>query len=157
MSGYAVQVLQSEIVPVAVLRGQVAPGDLSRVVPMWCGQVWQAVRAQQARAGRHVAIYYDDSIRLEAGVELEGPLIERDGVVRSTTPTGAVATVTHLGPYRQLGRAHAAIHAWSRTTGCLLAGPRWEVYGHWQPEWEADASLIRTDVFYLLADPGASR
>jgi hypothetical protein len=27
--------------------------------------VWNAVRAQQARAGRHVAIYWDGGIRLE--------------------------------------------------------------------------------------------
>jgi hypothetical protein len=31
-----------------------------------------------------------------------------------------------------------------------IAGPNWEVYGHWQPEWDADPSLIRTDVFYQV-------
>jgi hypothetical protein len=25
------------------------------------------------------------------------------------------------------------------------------IYGHWQPEWNADPSRIRTDVFYLVA------
>jgi hypothetical protein len=38
-----------------------------------------------------------------------------------------------------------------------LAGPNWEVYGHWQDEWNSDPSKIRTDVFYLLvADPGSA-
>jgi hypothetical protein len=33
-----------------------------------------------------------------------------------------------------------------------LAGPQWEIYGHWLPEWNKDPSQIRTDVYYLLAD-----
>jgi hypothetical protein len=31
-----------------------------------------------------------------------------------------------------------------------LAGPNWEIYGHWQNEWNKDPSQIRTDVYYLL-------
>jgi hypothetical protein len=35
--------------------------------------------------------------------------------------------------------------------GRRLAGPRWEIYEDWRPEWDADPSPIRTDVCYLLA------
>jgi hypothetical protein len=45
----------------AVIRRHASASELSRVVPQCCGLVWNAVRAQQARAGRHVAIYWDDS------------------------------------------------------------------------------------------------
>ena len=38
------------------------------------------MRAQQARAGRHVAIYWDGGIRLEVGVELYGPFAEEGEV-----------------------------------------------------------------------------
>jgi hypothetical protein len=31
-----------------------------------------------------------------------------------------------------------------------LAGPNWEVYGHWKDEWNSDPSKICTDVFYLV-------
>jgi hypothetical protein len=31
-----------------------------------------------------------------------------------------------------------------------LAGPNWEIYGHWLDEWNNDPAKIRTDVFYLL-------
>ena len=31
-----------------------------------------------------------------------------------------------------------------------LAGPNWEIYGHWVDEWNRDPSKIRTDVFYLI-------
>ena len=49
-------------------------------MPECRGLVWNAVRAQQARAGRHVAIYWDGGIRLEVGVELCGPFAEEGEV-----------------------------------------------------------------------------
>jgi effector-binding domain-containing protein len=67
------------------------------------------------------------------------------------TPAGLVASVTHLGPYAGLRAAHDALHDWCKTERRQLAGPSWEIYGHWQSEWDADPSRIRTDVFYLLA------
>lgn len=152
MSSYTVQVQQFEGIPLAVIRRQVAPSELSRVVPECCGLVWNVMRAQQVKAGRNVAVYLDDAIQLEVGVELGGTFAGEGDVVPSSTPAGVVASVTHYGPYGALGAAHDAIHHWSRTTGRPLAGPRWEIYGHWQPAWNADPSLIRTDVHYLLRD-----
>ena len=150
MSNYRVHFEQLESLPLAVLRRQVHKSELSRVVPECCGLVWNAVKAQQAKGGRHVAIYWDDSIRLEVGVELESPFTEDGEVVRSMTPSGAVAWVTHLGPYNGLGAAHQAVHDWAKAGNHRLAGPKWEIYGHWKNEWDGDPSQIRTDVFYLL-------
>ena len=155
MTSYAVQLQRPNGVPLAVIRRQAKASELSRVVPECCGLVWDAVRAQQAQAGRHVAIYWDDSVRLEVGVELHGPFAERGEVVRSATPAGAVASATHFGPYSGLGAAHEAIRRWCMANNHSLAGPNWEIYGHWQGEWDTDPSRIRTDVFYLLSgDPG---
>ena len=140
------------------MRRQATAAELARVVPECCGLVWKVVRARQVRAGRHVAIYWDCTdrdIRLEVGVELQGPFTDDGEVVRSATPAGAVASTTHFGPYGVLGAAHDAIHRWCKDTSHQLAGPNWEVYGHWLPEWNDDPSRIRTDVHYLLADgPG---
>ncbi len=151
MPSPAVQIQQLESVPLAVIRRQAAPSELSRVVPECCGLVWNVMRAQQVNAGRNVAVYLDGTIRIEVGVELLGPFAGDGDVVRSATPAGAVAVVTHFGPYGGLGAAHDAVHQWSRANGHHLAGPRWEIYGHWKPEWKADPSLIRTDIYYLLA------
>ena len=136
--------------PLAVVRQQVRASELSRVVPDCCGRVWKTLRAQGAQGGRNVAVYWDGAIRLEAGVEALGPFTEADGVVRSATPGGTVALVKHLGPYSGLGQAHAAVHDWAKTTGHELAGPKWEIYGHWQDAWNTDPSLIRTDVCYQV-------
>src|SRR5262245_55609401 len=151
MPPYTVELRQLPSIALAVIRRQARPLELSRVVPECCGLVWNVMRAQQAQAGRHVAVYWDGSIRLEVGVELLGPFAEDGEVVRSATPAGAVASVTHFGPYGSLGAAHEAVRAWCRTNNHRLAGPNWEIYGHWLPEWNADPSQIRTDVFYQIA------
>ena len=147
-----VRIEQLPSAPLAVVRRQARQSDLPRLVPECCGLVWNAVRAQQARAGRHVAIYWDGSIRLEVGVELLGPFTEQDGVGLSATPAGTVASATHLGPYSGLGAAHQAVRQWCQAHDRELAGPSWEIYGHWLPEWNSDPSQIRTDVYWLLKD-----
>ncbi len=150
MSSYPVQVQRLESVPVAVIRRQAKPADLSRLVPECCGLVWEVMRAQKVKAGRHVAIYWDGSIRLEVGVELHAPFSEHGEVVRSATPAGVVASTTHFGPYAGLGAAHDAVREWCGANHHRLAGPSWEIYGHWDPEWNSDPSRIRTDIYYLL-------
>jgi effector-binding domain-containing protein len=152
MTSYAVEFQRLESVPIAAIRRQASASELARLVPECCGLVWNVVRAQQVQAGRHVAIYWDGSIRLEVGVELHTAFADQGGVVRSATPAGAVASATHFGPYGDLGAAHDAVRRWCRANNHRLAGPIWEIYGHWQAEWNADPSRIRTDVYYLLSD-----
>lgn len=155
---YAVRLEQLGSRPLAVVRRRAAAQELSKVVPECCGLVWGVVRAQRvAGAGRHVALYWDDAINLEIGVELEAPFGGHGEVVGSATPAGLVATTTHFGPYHLLGDAHRAIHQWCASHGYTPAGPNWEVYGHWVDEWNNDPAKIRTDVFYLLkADEGSA-
>ena len=152
MPSYEVRLQHVPAVPLAVVRRQTHASALSRVVPEGCGLVWNVVRAQGTRAGRHVAIYWDAAIRADVGVELEGPFSEQGEVVRSATPAGLAATVTHLGPYQGLGAAHEAIHQWCDAHQHRLAGPKWEIYGHWQRAWGDNPSQIRTDVYYLIAE-----
>jgi effector-binding domain-containing protein len=42
--------------------------------------------------------------------------------------------------------------SWCRDNGYTLAGPSWEIYGHWRDELHSDPSKIRTDVYYLLVE-----
>lgn len=151
MSGYLVQLQQRESIPVAVVRRQARADELSRLVPQCCGLVWNALKAQQLRGGRHVAIYWDETIRLEVGAEMSSPFVELDDLVHSATPAGTIASVTHMGPYGGLRAAHQAIHDWCKARNYRLVGPNWEIYGHWRSEWDTDPSEIRTDVFYLIA------
>ncbi len=148
---YAIRLEQVSTRPLAVVRRQAALHELARVVPEACGEVWRVVKAQMiAGAGRHVALYLDDKINLEVGVELDTPFAGHGAVVGSATPAGAVATTVHFGPYNRLGAAHEAIRTWCAANGHTPAGPNWEIYGHWLDEWNNDPAKIRTDVFYLL-------
>jgi effector-binding domain-containing protein len=154
---YVIRLEQLSGRPLAVVRRRAASHELSKVVPDACGTVWNALRSHQvAGAGRHVAVYLDCQINLEVGVELDGPFTGHGEVVASATPAGLVATTTHFGPYRLLHEAHEAIRRWCASNGHPLAGPNWEIYGHWKDEWNSDPSRICTDVFYLLAADGGS-
>jgi effector-binding domain-containing protein len=137
--------------PTAVVRRRANHQDLPKVVPELCGLVWNVLRQQQIKgAGRHVAVYFDNEINLEVGVELETPIKDVGEVVASKNPTGIAANTTHFGPYGQLKTAHQAIKDWCAANGYRPTGVNWEIYGHWQPAWNNDPSLIRTDVFYLV-------
>jgi effector-binding domain-containing protein len=152
---YIVRLEQLSARPLAVVRRRAASHELAKVVPAACGTVWNVIRSQQvAGAGRHVAVYLDCQINLEVGVEMDGPFTGHGEVVPSTTPAGLVATTTHYGPYHLLHGAHQAILQWCKDNGHALAGVSWEVYGHWQDEWNSDPGKICTDVFYLLAAGG---
>jgi effector-binding domain-containing protein len=143
--------------PLAVVRRRAASHELSRVVPDACGTVWGVVRAQKIPgAGRHVALYLDCQINLEVGVELEAPFAGYGEVVGSATPAGLVVTTTHYGPYGRLNEAHEAIRVWCANNGHALAGPSWEIYGHWIDEWNRDPSKITTDIYYLLVEHASS-
>ena len=149
---HSIRLQRLDPVPVAVVRRLASRANLSRLVPEGCGIVWNVLRGQGLRGGRHVAIYWDGTIRLEVGVEMREPFVETGEVVRSLTPGGLVASVTHLGPYSGLGSAHDAVQRWCADRQHRLAGPCWEVYGHWDAEWDRDPSRIRTEVVYQLAE-----
>jgi effector-binding domain-containing protein len=155
---YDIRLEQHAGIPLAVVRRHAnRRDDLSKIIPDACGAVWKVVRSHPIPgAGRHVAVYRDDQINLEIGVELEAPFAGVGEVVGSSTPAGLVATTTHFGPYGGLYGAHSAIQQWCRINGHRLAGPCWELYGHWQDDWNRDPSQIRTDVFYRLAEGSAA-
>ena len=150
---YEIRLEQHASAPLAVVRRRAQLHELSTVVPAACGEVWNVIRALDiSNAGRNIAVYWDEVINLEVGVELDVPFAGHGEVVRSATPAGRVAVTTHYGPYQHLASAHNAVRDWCQANGHALAGPNWELYGHWLEEWNRDPSKIRTDVFYLLGE-----
>ena len=135
--------------PLAIVRRRASLQQLPRVVPDACGVVSGLVRTQQIKgSGRNVALYLDEQINLEVGVELPAPIMGQ--LAGSALPGGTVATTTHFGPYGRLHAAHQAIRDWGADHLYAFAGPNWEIYGHWEDAWNSAPDRIRTDVFYLL-------
>jgi effector-binding domain-containing protein len=97
--------------------------------------------------GRNVMLYKDDVPHVEVGVELDQPARISGRVTHSMLPSGNVASTTHRGPYDKLGSAHDAVLRWCEERGLPLAGPRWEIYGHWHP----DPEQCETHVCYLVS------
>jgi effector-binding domain-containing protein len=150
---YQVQVHPVAAQATAVVRFRASVHELAVLISRACGEVWEFMRAAQLpRPGRHLALYLDGVMNIECGVEVFHPFAGNDQVVPSSTPAGLVATVAHFGPYSRLGEAHKAIHKWCADQGHTLAGPSWEIYGHWTD----DPSKLRTDVFDLLQAPAES-
>jgi effector-binding domain-containing protein len=99
------------------------------------GEMWQ-----------NVMLYKDDTPRVEVGVLVSRSFEPEGRVICSQLPGGAAATAIHRGDYTQLGDAHDAVHQQAAAHGRELAGPRWEIYGHWRE----DPSELETEVFWLL-------
>jgi effector-binding domain-containing protein len=154
---YQIELTNSEALLTAVVRDRVQPRELSRFVPAACGEVWSFVRsAGLPKPGRHVALYLDAQGSVEVGAEVSEPFAGNDRVHCSQLPSGCVATTIHFGPYQRLSEAHTRIRQWCAEHGHLLTGVSWEIYGHWDESWNANPSMIRTDVFYQLQDQSAS-
>lgn len=144
---YQIHIEKVEPQPTAVVRRRARFSELAQVIPQACGEVWAFFRSSLLpHPGRNLALYRDDEINIECGVEVAQPFAGDDRVYCSTTPAGTVATTAHMGPYDRLSEAHTAILAWCADHGHALAGPCWELYGHWND----DPSQLRTDVYYLL-------
>src|SRR5262245_13421153 len=150
MTPYEIQVVDIAPIPTVVVRRCATFAQLPQVVPAACGTVWEFLRAKKVRAGRNVALDLSDKVDLEAGAEALGPLTPEGEVIISQLPGGRVATTKHIGPYAALGAAHQAVRGWCERHHHALTIQNWEIYGHWQAEWNADPSKIETDVYYLL-------
>ncbi|MCE9589595.1 MAG: GyrI-like domain-containing protein [Planctomycetes bacterium] len=144
---YDVQLQNVSATRLLVVRRRATLPELKKVVPEACGAVWNYVRQAQVRsAGRLVAVYLNEHIDMEVGVEVGPEAVGAGDVIVSALPAGKVATVTHMGPYTLLPEVHKAIRQWCADHGHSPARPNWEIYGHGTD----DPAKTRTDVFYLL-------
>jgi effector-binding domain-containing protein len=144
---YDIQIREVTEQTTAVVRYRARGSELADVVPRGCGEVWAFMRSSGLpRPGRNLALYLDGEINIEVGVEVFQAFEGNERIICSNTPAGVVATTAHFGPYDRLGEAHAAIHKYCSEHGHVLAGPDWELYGHWTD----NPAELRTDIFYLL-------
>lgn len=134
----------------AGVRARVPRGRVAERFRRYLDQVYAAARdGPIALDGQNVFVYYprpDGDLAVDFCVGATLPFDAVGDVVPMQTPDGVAATTTHWGDYSGLGQAHEAVIAWCRMHDRTLAGPSWEVYGHWYD----DATRVRTDVYYLL-------
>jgi hypothetical protein len=95
---------------------------------------------------QNVMLFHDDRPSVEVGVLVGGAFDPVGRVVPSHLPGGDVVVTTRRGDFAGLGRAHAAVHRFAARRALELAGPRWEVYGHWRE----DPREPETEVSWLV-------
>ena len=136
---------------IAAVHARVPASRVAANFRTYLDQVYAVGRAGTLQLdGQNIFVYRDvegtpDHLDVEFGVGVAAPFADAGNVVYSVTPSGSVATTTHLGDYSALGDAHAAVIAWCRDRDLPLAGPRWEVYAHWR-----EGATPRTDIYYLV-------
>jgi effector-binding domain-containing protein len=138
--------------PLAAIRVRMplvqVPGTFARYLT----PVYETARGiGLALDGQNVFIYENDddgAADVTFGVGVKVPFRGHDPLIATQTPAGTAAHVTHWGDYSRLGDAHDAVLSWRTEQGKTLAGPRWEVYGHWSN----DPAKVRTDIYWLLRD-----
>ena len=135
---------------VAGVRARVALGRVAQEFGPYLDQVYAAARSGAVSLdGQNVFIYRDatpEYLSAEFCVGATAPFAAVGAVEPLYTPSGVAVMTTHVGDYRGLPDANAAIHAWCRAHDKQRAGLSWEVYGHWSD----DPAKLRTDVYSLL-------
>ena len=142
---------QLEAQPIVGIRTTVAMNEIGKVMGPLFGEVHGHIRQNgQQAAGAPLAVYHSrpgDTVDLECAIPVASPLAGAGRVRAGELPAGKAATVTHTGPYDQLGRTWEALTAWMKSEGLEPAGAPWEVYVT-DPGREPDPSKWRTDIFF---------
>lgn len=135
---------------IAAVRARLTPSRIPLEFKRYLDKVYAARANGIQLDGQNIFIYRDavdqpGHIDVDFGVGCRTPLISTGDVRAVELPVGEAATTTHRGPYTDLAKAHNAVLEWCLTHSRELAGPRWEVYGHW-----VEGEVPKTDIYYLL-------
>lgn len=152
---YEIRELAVAARPVAGVHARVPRGRVAHEFGRHLDLVYAAARAGAVHLdGQNIFIYRGaagDQLLIDFCVGVTAPFAPVGKVVPLETPRGIAAMTTHQGDYGRLGEANAAILAWCHAHDRQLAGPSWEVYGHWN----ADPAQLSTEVYYLLQAAGS--
>jgi effector-binding domain-containing protein len=136
----------------AAVRAQLPGLHVAASFRTYLDQVYAAGRGGAIQLdGQNIFVYRDvegmpDHVDVEFGVGAAERFPTEGAVTYCTTPSGSAITTTHWGDYRALRDAHRAVIEWAREHHVRLAGPRWEVYGHWR-----EGVTPQTDIYYLVS------
>ena len=153
MSAVTVRFVKVDPRPTAVVGQTTTWEEFPKVWGALLGEVYEFVRPRPELATgdgdelwQNVMLYKDQRPDVEIGVLVSAPFQPEGPVIPSALPAGEVATATHRGDYAKLGVTHEAVRDYAGAHGRELAGPCWEIYGHWRE----DPSELETEVFWLL-------
>ncbi len=153
MFAVPVTVASVEARPTAVIAHVTTWGQFPRLWPQLLDEVYRFVRSRSdlqtgagSNAWQNIMLYRDGRPSVEIGVLVSRPFAPEARVTASQLPAGDALMAVHHGDYAQLGAAHDAVRMHAEAKGLELAGPRWEIYGHWRE----NPDELETEIYYLL-------
>ena len=145
-----------EAQPYLGIRTEAPRDSLSATMGSLFGEVSAHLqRSGKAPAGMPFTIYYwmnRSTVGFLCGIPVAERMRGAGRIWFGMLPEGAVATVTHLGPYDELENTWSALEEWIKDQGCKPAAAPWEVYVT-DPGAEPDSSKWRTDLFLPIVVP----
>ncbi len=140
-----------EAQPILGVRASATLDKVGEVMGPLFGELYGYIQQSgQTPAGMPFAIYHSmdgNAVDLECGMPVAAPMEGTGRIKAGELPGGAVATVTHMGPYDTLPQTWSALTEWMAEKGLQPAGAPWEVYVT-DPVTETDQSKWRTDIFF---------
>jgi effector-binding domain-containing protein len=115
----------------AIVRVNGSAADLPRLM----GEAFDLTARAIARSGAQIAAEpfaryfgFGEPISAEVGFPFVGTLEPTAPVEVSSLPGGRAVTMTHVGPYDELGGAWQRGQSWLSGRGLTLTGAPWECY-----------------------------
>lgn len=151
------EITVKDVAPQTVLtrRGRTRMEDLGR----WIGGNMDDMAAHLAAHESHLIgppglIYHSfggdqEAADVELFVPLPAPVPDGDDLTCYELASGPVAFTLHLGPYEELGAAHAALSEWVQRNGHETAGPPRELYVT-DPREVSDPADYQTEVLWPI-------
>jgi hypothetical protein len=103
------------------------------------------------QAGHNYALYDQctpQALRVQVGFPVSERFADTDSVRCVELAPGRAAHAVHVGPFADLHRTYAALHAWCSGQALVLSGQSWEVYG----DPTEDPSKLQTGLFLRVKE-----
>ena len=152
--GYEVDQTEIETQQVLLIRAETTPAGIGPTYRDALAELDGYLEAKGIEpAGPPFArfpVYTPDRVVMEVGVPVGSRVGGQGRIEAGDLPGGTVATTVHVGSYKNLGAAHAALTEWLGSKG-KTGGAPWEIYLAGPPE-IAESSLWRTQIVYPILD-----
>lgn len=129
---YQCQLIERPARHTLTIRSQVAGVNITQTIGHSLFAIAQyAGESGASPAGAPFVAYHGmdgPNMDLEIGFPFAQKLDGKNKIQASEIPGGAFASCIHVGPYEQLGAAHAALNQWMRKNGYSSAGVSYEFY-----------------------------
>ena len=144
------QVVSVEPVLLALTERELDRSEISSKIRSMYDVVYSWLKSAPVKqVGYNYALYDRGAQRdlmVRVGFPVSGSFPDTSSVKCIELAAGRAAHAVHVGPYSELRRTYADLHAWCKREGFQISSQSWEIYGDWQD----DPSRLETGLYLRL-------